>query len=106
MGQKFVEWWIEKPDGGRMSVERLENSDVVFSLIRQKFRKRLLTVSDGVGEDHLPHRVYTLSFEEHMLRPAESDSCGTESNRVRRLFRRVRVCADLHAADPGAPIHQ
>jgi hypothetical protein len=38
--QKLVEWRIEKPDRGRQAIERLENSDEIFALIREQLRHR------------------------------------------------------------------
>ncbi len=56
-------------------------------------------------DDHLAHCIDPLSFEEHMLRPAEPYAFGPESDRYGSLIRLIGVGPDTKFSRFISPLH-
>ena len=104
--QEFVQRRVEESNGRRQAFQFAEHPGEVFPLIRQQFRERFPPVVGLLGENHLAHRVDTVTLEEHVLRAAEADARGPERDGVGGLFRIVRIGADLQPRSLVAPFHQ
>ncbi len=89
-----------------IALERPEDAGEVVPLVRQQLGERRLPLLEGLGEDHLPHRVDAVALEEHVLGAAQADADGAERNRRFRLLRRVGIGADRHPGRLRAPFHQ
>jgi len=57
-------------------------------------------------KDHLAHRVDAVTFEEHVLGAAKTDTFRPERAGRARILRGVGIGADLHPARPVGPGHQ
>ena len=98
---------IEEADGGREALERLEDADEVFALIRQQLRQRGFAVFDVVGENHFAHRVDAVAFEEHVLGAGEADAGRAERDGVARSAPACRRwCGPGGAVALRAPLHE
>ena len=75
----------------------------VITLVRQEFGQRGLPLLEGLGENHLAHRVDAVAFEEHVLRARQSDADGAERHGVGRLLRRIGVRPHRHPRRSGRP---
>ena len=104
--QELVERRVEKTNRRRISVQRLEDAGEVVPLIRQQLGECRLPCLDGLGQNHLTHRVDTVALEEHVLGAAEADADGAERDGVLRLLRRVGIRAHGHPRRLAAPLHE
>ncbi len=68
-----MQWWIEQTNRRWQTLQSLEDACEVFSLIRQKLRKSLLSVVQVVGKNHFSNGVDAIAFEEHVLGSCQTD---------------------------------
>src|SRR5690606_17739738 len=57
-------------------------------------------------EYHLPHSGDSITFKEHMLRPAKSYAFRTKFQRLQGILRCVGVCTNLHRTAAVDPLHK
>ena len=104
--QELVQRRVKQTNRRRQTVQRLEDADEVHALIRQQFRQGFLAVLDFLGQDHLPHGINPVAFEEHVFRSAKADAGGAERDGIGGLRRGIRIRADLHACHLRTPLHE
>src|SRR6185436_15118261 len=90
----------------REALERFENADEVFLLVRQDFRERGAAALLVFGEDHFADGVNAVALEEHVLGAREADARRAERDRVFGLLGVVGVRADREARGLRAPLHE
>ena len=96
---------VEEADRDGLAVKRLEELREVVLLVGQDLGKGELALLDRVGADHLAERRDAALREEHVLGAAEADALGAQLARLLGVARRVRVRADLQAAELVGPRH-
>ena len=104
--QELMQRRIEEADRGREALQRLEDAEEVFALIREELGQCGLAGLERVSEDHLAHRVNAVALEEHVLSAGETDALGSERHGLRGLLRGVGVGTHGHAGGLLAPVHQ
>ncbi len=103
---ELVERRIEKADRHRPAFHGLEDPDEILALVGQDLRERGPALLDGLGHDHLAHRLDALRIEEHVLGAAEPDALGAEHHRLVRVLGPVRVGADAEPARLVGELHE
>ena len=104
--QELVQRRIEQADGGRETLEGLEDAGEVLALIGEELGEGLLPVGHVVGEDHFAHGVDAVALEEHVLGAGEADAGGAERDGVSGLLRGVGIGADGQRVTLRAPLHE
>src|SRR6058998_3400174 len=59
-----------------------------------------------VGENHFPHRINPVAFEEHMVGATEPNAFGPECDSVCHLLGCVGICTYAQRAEFIRPLHQ
>ena len=106
MRNELMKRRIEQTDGGRMTLERLEDADEVLPLEGQDLGERLLPGFLGVGQDHFADGVNAVALEEHVLGAGQADAVRPEGDGVCGLLGCVCVGADVEAGGLRAPLHE
>ena len=106
VGKKFVQRWIKEPDGCRVPLERLEDSDEIFALVGQQFCQRGPSIFYIVSQNHLTHRIDAVAFEKHVFRSCKSNANGTKREGVLRLLRIIGVATNAQSGRLPAPGHE
>ena len=75
-------------------------------MVRQELGQSGLAVFLFLCEDHFADGVDAVALEEHVLRAAQADADGTESDSVGRLLGRVGIGADPETGCFRAPAHK
>eukprot|EP00756_Hemistasia_phaeocysticola_P023301 Hpha_TRINITY_DN15885_c0_g10::TRINITY_DN15885_c0_g10_i3::g.189512::m.189512 len=101
---ELVQRRVQQTDSARRTAHRLEDPHEVSPLVRDDLLQRLLPPGLVRSEDHLTHRVDTVTIEEHVLRTAQTDPLRTELEGCRRVLRRVRVRAHTQPPDLVRPL--
>ena len=70
--QELVQRRVEQPDGGRASLERLEDADEVLLLVRQQLVDRLLARLEAAGQDHLADGIDAVALVTGADSPCEA----------------------------------
>ena len=104
--QELVQRRIDRADGDRLSLHRLEHAVEVGALHRQQLEHRLLPIGHVVGQDHALHDRQAILAEEHVLGAAQPDAARAERVRQLGLIGKIRVRADAQAADLVGPLQQ
>ncbi len=104
--QEFVQRRIKQANGHRQALHDLEKAQEVTLLHRQNLIQGTFTTFQVGREDHLTHCGDTVTFEEHMLCPAETDPFGTEVTGHLGIVRGIGVGANTHPTDTIDPLHQ
>jgi hypothetical protein len=97
---------IQKTNRGRQTIERGKDSHEIGTLVRQQFCQRTQPLVFGACENHFAHCIDAVAFEKHVLGAAKADSLRAECDCVRRLFRRVGICANAECAEFVRPFHE
>ena len=103
--QEFVQRRIEQADRDGQAVHRLEDADEVLALVRQQVLQSGSAFFFRLREDHGPHVLDAVAFEEHVLGAAQADALGAELASPLGVVRRIGVRADLHRAILVGPTH-
>ena len=106
LGQELVQRRIDRPDGHRRAVHRLEDAVEVVALQRQQLVERLAPVRFVVGEDHPLHDRDPALAEEHVLGAAQADAARAERVGDLRLIGQIGVGANAQPAELVGPRQQ
>ena len=87
--QELVQRRIDRPDGDRLPLHRLEHAVEVGALQRQQLQHRLFPIGHVVGEDHALHDRQAIFAEEHVLGAAQADAARAERIGGLRLVARM-----------------
>src|ERR1700719_1134888 len=101
-----MKWRIEEPNRRWQAVECFENANEILALIRKQFRDCGLACCFCSGENHLPHSVNAVAFEEHVFGSAKTNSLRAEGDCISNLFRRVGICPNAESSKFVRPTHQ
>ena len=106
LGKEFVQGRVQKADGARQALERLEDALEVPLLVGEELGNGGYAVALLGGEDHFTDEVDPVPFKEHVFRAAEADAGGAEGDSGFRLLGRVRIGAHFHFGAVVAPLHE
>ena len=101
--QELVKRRIDRPDGDRRALHRLEHAVEIGALQRQQLEDRLLSIGHVVCKDHALHDRQPILAEEHVLGPAQPDPAGAKRIRELGLIRQIGVGADAQPAGLVGP---
>ncbi len=104
--EELVKRRVEEANGYGVALHSLVESLKVASLHRQDLGKSNTTLFLGLGDDHLTNRSDSVSFKEHMLGTAQTDSLSTELECLLGVGGSIGVGANLHSADFICPAHK
>ncbi len=97
---------VERANGNRESVHRLEYAFEILALHGQQFLERRAAVFFVVGENHGAHVRNFLLAEEHVLGTAKANAFGAKGSRLNGIAGDVGIGADLHRAVRVGPVHE
>ena len=106
LGQELVQRRIDRPDGDRRALHRLEDAVEVFALHRQQLVERRASIGFVVGQNHPLNDRNPALAEEHVLRPAEADTASAKRVRGVGLVGLIGVGANTKAAELVGPLQQ
>ena len=89
---------IQQTDCNRFAVHRSKDPFKVGSLVRQQFQDRSVTVFVRFGQNESSYVGDAITFEEHVLGSAKSDSLSPERQSSFGVFGRVGVGANIDLA--------
>ena len=93
LGQKLVQWRIERTDHYRKAVHFLEQSGEIRALHGQKLRQRLAPCLLVTRQNHGLHEWDAVLGEEHVLGAAQADTFSAEPPRGLGIARDVGIGA-------------
>ena len=103
--QELVQRRIEQANRDRQAVHRLEDADEILALMRQQVLQGDAAFLFVLRQDHRPHVLDAVAFEEHVLGAAQADALGAELAGPLGILRRVGVRANLQRAILVGPVH-
>ena len=80
--QEFMQWRIQQSNSYRLAVNCLKDALEIFTLVRQQFRDRLVTILVVVRQNESANIGDPVAFEEHVFRATQPDAFGAKRNRV------------------------
>mmetsp|Transcript_2573 Transcript_2573/g.4662 ORF Transcript_2573/g.4662 Transcript_2573/m.4662 type:complete len:203 (+) Transcript_2573:946-1554(+) len=96
---------IKKPDRDRKAIHLLEDTLKVLPLIDKELIKCTLLLP-LVTKNQLAYLADTFRLEEHVFRPAQSNTIRTVLAGFLRIVGRVGICQDIHSTNLVYGVHE
>ena len=106
MRYKLVQRRVEQTNGNRIAGHSLEDALEVGLLIRQNLVQSLTAAFCIFCQNHFAHGFDLLTFEEHVLRTAQTDTYGTKATGHRSIVRRIGIGTHLQLRIFVGQVHQ
>ena len=103
--QELVKRRIEKTDACRAAFKGAQDAIKVSALVRQQLGKRTLTTRRVLAENHLAHGINAVTFKEHVLGAAQTNTFRAERHGLADLLRSIGVGANTKSAIAIRKVH-
>ena len=102
---ELMERWIQESDCYRMTFECFVKSLKVALLVRKNLIKSNFSFFNCVSTDHFAECSNSVSFKEHMLCTAKTDTFSTKFSCFLSISRCICVCSNFKCSELVSPFH-
>ena len=102
---ELMKRWIKETDSNRISFQCLIQCFEVSLLFRKDLLKCCFSFFYSLRTDHLTECINSVSFEEHMLCTAKSDTFCSQFASFLSICRCICICTNFHCSVFVSPSH-